>query len=534
VERRNRDYEKSRQLIEELESSLGNNELHHAEQIYHKLMSIMGSIPGLSEKRWHDIEKRLNRQRPRLRKLESWRHWGTTQVRENLINQVKQLVNAGLPPEKLARRVQQARDQWHDSDKSGDHASKALWTEFDQACEQAYQPCIAHFEKLKRRRTENLNKRRAIIDELNARYESIDWKHPDWREIDKYIKHARRDFYKIGNVDFKHRKPIAKALDKALQQFEHYLSRERERSIMIRKKLITDIEALGKVSNLRDALDQLDVLRKQWVITVAAKRKDEHRLWERFQSACDITYRRRDTERKEKDAERNHNLEQKQELIKELAKAASADDDKLLANTSMLARVREQWDSIAWVPRKHEKSLENKWREAQRKFSKALEAARSRTQNSELDHMARLAVLCDQWEQAIIAGEAIDKEAVAQQWSDLPASSVDMARAIQQRYELAFERMDETLLLKNLATKQDACLKLEVLLELESPAEFEAGRMAYQIERLNASIHKDPGAQDSPRDLLLLALTTGAVPADAAATMNQRIENCLEQYKKKI
>ncbi|NNL06514.1 MAG: DUF349 domain-containing protein [Gammaproteobacteria bacterium] len=531
VERRNRDFEKACSLMEEMETALENNELHNAEQVYHKLMSIMGTIPGLSEKRWRDIEKRLNHVRPRLRKLESWRHWSTTQVRENLISQVKQLIDAGLPPEKLARRVQQARDQWHEWDKSGDHASKELWTSFDQACEQAYQPCIAHFEKLKIRRADNLKKRRAIIDDLNARFENTDWKHPDWRELDKYVKHARRDFYKIGNVDFKHRKKLARNLDESLQQFEQYLLRECERSIMVRNNLITDIEALETVSNLREALERLEVLRKQWVITVAARRKDEHKLWKRFQDACERTYRRRDAERKKKDTERNHNLKQKQALINELVAAADAADDELCANASLLARIREQWDTIGWVPRKHEKSLENQWRHAQQKYNKALKAARARSQVSELELVARLAALCNQWEQAILSGNPIDRDTAQAEWDKQYTPAGDMAEAIQHRYQKAFKAPDDNELSRNLDQKHNACLKLEVLLELESPAEFESERMAYQIERLNASMHKDLAAQDSPRELLLLALTSGAVPADAVETVNERINHCLEHYK---
>ena len=534
VERRNRDFDKACSLMEEMETALDNNELHHAEQVYHKLMSIMGTIPGLSEKRWRDIENRLNHVRPRLRKLESWRHWGTTQVRENLISQVRQLVDAGLPPEKLARRVQQARDQWHEWDKSGDHASKELWSSFDQACEQAYQPCIAHFEKLKKRRVDNLKKRRVIIDDLNARFEITDWKHPDWRELDKYVKHARRDFYKIGNVDFKHRKKLARDLDAALQQFEQYLSRERERSIMMRNNLISDIEALENESNLREALDRLDALRKQWVITVAARRKDEHKLWKRFQDACDKTYRRRDAERKKKDTERHHNLKQKQALINELTAAAGAADDELCANTSLLARIREQYDAIGWVPRKQEKSLENQWRQAQQQYSKALKAARARSRVSGLERIARLAGLCNQWEQATLSGNPIDRDTAQAEWDKQYTPAGDMAEAIQQRYQKAFKVPDDNELSRNLEQKHNACLKLEVLLELESPAEFKAERMAYQIERLNASMHKDLAAQDSPAELLLLALTSGAVPADAVETINERINHCLEHYKQAI
>ena len=90
-------------------------------------------------------------------------HCGTTQAREQLIEQVTLLQGAVLPPEELAREIQQAREQWHTWDKSGDHAGKELWKTFDQACEEAYRPCIEYFEKLKKRRSENLARRRAII-----------------------------------------------------------------------------------------------------------------------------------------------------------------------------------------------------------------------------------------------------------------------------------------------------------------------------------------------------------------------------------
>jgi exonuclease SbcC len=531
VERRNRDYDKALKLMDELETALRDNELQHAERSNRKILSLMGNIPGLSEQRWKDIDKRLQRVRPQLRKLESWRHWGTNQVRQDLINQITQLKDEGLKPEELAKRIQQARDQWHTWDKSGDHAGKELWKTFDQACEEAYRPCIAHFEKLKKRRRENLDKRRAIIDRLNARYASTDWKQPDWREIDKLVSHARRDFYKTGNVDFRHRKPVARALDEVIEQFEEHLSRERSRSLRAREKLIADIEALAELDNLRDALDQLEGLKRQWKITVVGKRDLENKLWKRFQTACDMTYKRRDTERREQAAERNNNLRHKQALIDELDGLAAAGDGELLANASALARIQGQWEEIGWVPRNHENGLNSRWRDAQKRFSDALRAAKSRAHGSELDNIARRAALCNQWEQAVLAGDAVDADAATSEWNALPVISASSAEAMQRRFTQALTRPDDDTLSSNLAEKQAACLRLEVLLELESPAEYQAERMAYQIERLNASMKKDQSAQDSPGDLLLAALTTGAVPAGAAAAIEQRIHTCLARHR---
>ncbi|MGD2137189.1 MAG: DUF349 domain-containing protein [Gammaproteobacteria bacterium] len=531
VERRNRDYEKALGLMGQLETALGNNELQQAERINHSVLSIMGNIPGLSEQRWRDIEKRLNRVRPRLRKLESWRHWGTTQARRELIEQVAKLPETGLAPEKLARRIRQARDQWRTWDKSGDQADKALWKAFDQACEEAYKPCSAHFEKLRQQRAENLEKRRAVIDALNARFAATDWKAPDWRDIERFIRHARRDYYKIGNVDFKHRKPLARALDEALEPFEDHLAQERARSLRSREKLIADIKALGEVADLRAALERLETLKKQWRITVVGKRALENKLWKRFQASCDATYRRRDAEYREQDAERNENLKQKQALIEELARTAAAADEELLASASVFARVHDRWQEIGPVPRKHEKGLEGRWRETRKRFRKALAAAESRTRTAELDNLARRAALCHRWEQAMLAGNSVDQAGARAEWEALPGLSGASAEAIERRFAQAFSRPDATTLSSNLALKQSACLKLEVMLDLESPPDCQSERMAYQVERLNASLQKDDGALDSPAELLPAALVTGAVPAEAAAVIEQRLLACLARYR---
>jgi hypothetical protein len=56
--------------------------------------------------------------------------------------------------------------------------------------------------------------------------------------------------------------------------------------------------------------------------------------------------------------------------------------------------------------------------------------------------------------------------------------------------------------------------------------------MAYQIERLNASMKKELSAQDAPGELLLEAFATGAVPADSAHSIEQRLEACFARLKK--
>lgn len=530
VERRKRDYDKALGLADELEQAVRDNELQKAQHAEKILLSIMGNIPGLSEQRWKDIEERLQRARPKLRKLESWRHWGTTQAREELIEQVRQLQGSDLHPNQIARSIQAAREQWQAWDQAGDQPGKELWNTFDRTCEAAYQPCIAHFAQLKEQRAANLKQRQALIEKLEARYEATDWKHPDWRDIDKFVSHTRREFGRIGNVDFRHRKPLQKALDTALERFEEHLARERTRSYRFRERLVEAIEALDGVDNLREAIDQLDMLKKQWEITVVESRKLENRLWKRYQAACDHCYRRREAQRKEQVAGRNGNMQQKQALIRELGAAAQGDAAQLLAHPALLNQFQDRWQQIGPVPREHEKKLDSSWRAAQKQFRSALEAARQRSRADEFARLAGRAALCHRLEQAVLAGDPIDTGAVNAEWLALPELSGQAAEAIERRFRQALARPDDTALADNLARKQDACVKLEVLLELATPEEYQTERMAYQVARLNAALQKDAGALESPEALLLSALVTGAVPADAAGTIEQRLNACIECY----
>jgi hypothetical protein len=301
-----------------------------------------------------------------------------------------------------------------------------------------------------------------------------------------------------------------------------------------RERLIAEIEELAGLDNLREAADRLDALKKQWTITVPDKRSVENRMWKRFQDACNIIQGKRDAERKQHDAQRQANLKRKQALIEELSRAAATADAEILVHAALPARLQDQWREVGEVPRKEEPALDKRWRAAQQQFRKALAAAQSRAQASVFDQLAQRAALCRHWEQAALAGDSVDAEAARTQWKALAPLAGDYSGTMQQRFERAFNRPDDTTLAANLTALRTACLRLEVLLELEFPAEFRTERMAYQVERLNASVKKELDARESMESQLAIVLTTGAVPADAAETIQRRIQNCLAAYGRSL
>ncbi len=528
IERREQDYEKVVTLLDEADKSIKGNELSKAEESVHKLLSILGTIPGLSDQRRLKIDKRLNRIQPQMRKLESWRHWGTSQARQDLIDQVKLLVGSRLHPQELAKTIEDARNQWRDWDKGGDHSKQALWTEFDNACKEAFIPCKAYFDERKKARKGALEQRRAIIETINKRYEDTDWKSPDYKDIDKWLRAQRRDFFKTENVDFKHRKKIISALDEAVGQFETHLSRERTRCFKTRQKLVEDVQALEQLEDNKAAMDQLETLKKGWVVTVIEKRGMEDKLWKQYQKVCDAIYAKRKEARKEQDSQFNQNLKDKNALIEQMSQVVTLDPLVMLNERSQFNQLVDQYKEIGYVPRKHEKPVQNRFNQMRKQFDKALLAGESAKQNEALNQLVAQSILCSQLEAAIQSGKSVDS--ITKKW---PES--DVLSQMQQRYEMALQAsagsgFDDKELNASHEAKLELCLKLEVHYDLDSPAEFQQQRMAYQIQRLSASMKKNTAAQDQPEQLIIQMLCLGAVPAEHSAAIQTRMQTCFDKH----
>lgn len=510
VETRDKNYEQVLSELSAATSALKQEQLATAEKATQKALSLAGHIHGLSEKRRAEIDKQLDKIYPQMRKLSAWRHWGTTQARENLIAQIKLIPGSSLEPHKIVTTLRAAKAQWQDWEQSGDHSEHKLWKTFSDACDTAYEPCREYFKQQKVERKENLNQKRALILEMETRAENTDWQQPEWKEIDKWLRHARGKFFKIGHTDYKHHKKLKVRLDTVTEQFETQLERERARSLKMRQKLITDIIALEQIDDNRQAISELDQLKKQWVITVLEKRGIENKLWDKFQKAQDLIYSKRNAERKQQDQARNENLKQKRLVIEKLLQAAHSSPEQLIADQPPLAQHIDQFNNIGYVPRKAEKDLMDSWRKAQKEFKQALAKAQKTTAKNKQQALLNKARFCAKIEQDQLQENSIDTEKLTTKYKAMEVLPGPLEKILLARFETAMTGKFNTLP-ENTIAQLECCLKLEVVLDLPTPDAFSKQRMAFQIERLAASMKKNTQAQEDPKQLKQQLLTCGAV-----------------------
>lgn len=552
AEQRDADFAKVLNMLDQAEQSLQAGELQAgelqagelqaAEKSVHAVLSILGTIPSLSDRRRQQIDQRLSRIQPQMRHLESWRHWGTSQARADLIAQIQFLVGSELHPNAITKTINEARIQWQDWDKGGDHSKKKQSLEFDQACKEAFKPCKAYFDERKKMSKQALQQKRAIIDEVNQQFAATDWSNPDYKAIDQWLRSQRREFFKIENTPYKQRKAMVQALDDATLQFAGPLSRERKRCYKTRQKLLEEMQALQTVADSKAAIEQLEAIKKQWVVTVIEKHGLERKLWKQYQAACDAVYNKRKSARKEQDVQFAENLQSKNALLDKLGEIAALAPLEALKQRPKFLQLLNQYREIAAVPRQHEKSVLNRFKQIKKQFDENNATGGQTLRAQHKQQQFSLACLCDALEQAVITQKSTDD--IVLKWQDLSATISAVSSAPADLAELAklTKRFDEAIkavasggfaaqdLANNLAQKQSHCLKLEVCYDMDSPQEFRKQRMAYQIERLSAAMKKNLISQEQPEQLISGLLSIGAVAADQAKAMAARIELCFNRH----
>jgi hypothetical protein len=201
----------------------------------------------------------------------------------------------------------------------------------------------------------------------------------------------------------------------------------------------------------------------------------------------------------------------------------------LTGGQSILAQHKDRFNEIGYVPRNAEKSLMDSWRSAQKQFAGALNKAQKvkakNTQNALLDK----ARFCADLEQRKQIAEPLDAAEAVKAYGALPPLSTTLEALFRKRLDAALNEQPYTdgVLLNNTETQLLACLKAEVILDLPSPDEYAKQRMAYQIERLSASMKKNTQAQENIETLKQQLLTTGPIQADKYETIMARIEPVL-------
>jgi hypothetical protein len=302
-----------------------------------------------------------------LNEAEGWRRWANLPKFEELIKEAEALAEVidTVEDKRHAPGVlKELQARWKVAGTLPQEKSQQLWERFKKATDSVHEKTRAFFAALDADRPENLKKKEALCEKVEALVDSSDWK-----ATSLAIKLLQDEWKTIGPVPEEQREAIWKRFRGACDRFfdrraANDKSRDEERAANVTRKeeLCARAEGLALSTDWRAAADQIKDLQEEWKTVGPVPKASGDALWKRFRGACDAFFDRRKAAFEAQDAERGVNLEKKTALCVEAEALADVEDQN--AAIEKVKELQAQWKRVGHVPRDQSDAIWNRFRAA--------------------------------------------------------------------------------------------------------------------------------------------------------------------------
>nr|WP_320137023.1 DUF349 domain-containing protein [uncultured Amphritea sp.] len=425
------------ELLDQLEQQIEAGQIKRASQLEQKAETQFDELNGTMPK---SLQQRYKGLTARLSELKNWQGFAVSTKKEELCEAMEALIGSIEEPPHLAKQINALQLQWKALDSDDPLHSHKAWQRFKAASDQAYAPCEQYFRQQKQQRTDNLNKRIKLAAELSHFLEQLDWQQADWSLIEQVSRTAKREWKEYAPVDRTPGRQVQTEFNALLKQIDHKISAHRDQVASEKKALLEQAEQLLLEDDIAAAATDIKKLQKRWKEAGNTFHSLEQALWPAFRKACNLVFEK---------------LNQEQQNNKQAHSTTETQPLPLADNSSyqaLLSRIE----------------------------------------------------LCDQLEHFIQDGtlDQLALDDIEATWAKCGPVNDDFGPRINARYErlLAFisgEIEIEELLKITEKSLRQLCIRLEILLGLESPEQDQSLRMEYQMDRLQQALEQRQTSTDN-------------------------------------
>ena len=292
-----------RQLLERVEALAARDDLSSkaAERALRDVRGALGHVPPLPSKQEYDeVTRRLKAAQavltPKLqalREIEGWQRWANVGIQEQLCEKMEAL-KSEEDPEEIARRIRDLQQQWRQAADVPRAQSDALWQRFKKAHDEVWARCEAHFAAEAVTRAENLQKKIALCERVEALGDST-----RWIQTADEIKTLQGEWRTVGPVSRGQEKAVWERFRAACDRFfsrrhEDLARRKTAWAENFAKKdaLCVRAETLTDSTDWDAAAAEIKRLQAEWKTIGPVKKSRSDMIWQRFRSACDRFFAR--------------------------------------------------------------------------------------------------------------------------------------------------------------------------------------------------------------------------------------------------
>lgn len=230
-----------------------------------------------------------------------------------------------------------------------------------------------YFREQEEQKVDNLRKKEELLEKLRILSDSID----NNNQFDAF-KELQREWKSIGPVPGTHAKTLWANYHALVDRFYDNQSiyfelkeLDRKRNLVSKLELCERAEKLGSVEIIKDAIRELNELHHEFKHIGPVPIEEKENVWQRFKTASDAVYAKRDAYLQNLQKELQVNLDEKQKLAEEVQQFASYQSDRIKEwnqKTKEILEVQKRWEIVGGLPRAKAKDVNKKFWSAFKAF----------------------------------------------------------------------------------------------------------------------------------------------------------------------
>ena len=457
--------------------------LARAKQTAQKVQKALNKFDG---KDLVDLQVRFDEASKTLGDMGDWKNFATEPKYIELCDAMELLTTSSQHADKRSSDMKALQQQW----KSLGHSdvSEQYWPRFKLAADQVYKACAEFFEQRHEVRKTHLVERKQYLDEMRELLESTDWDDsPDFKAVQASVHNIHSGFTSIKDIERNAGEKQWKQYSTLKAAVMAKLDAVYDENIALKQHLIKQAETLAEATAIVENLISLKSLQSRWKQVGVTRRGEDQKAWKAFKKQGDITYNKLQELRQGQRVETDQQLDAYRDIIKAIQQLAKTAKDLAEAD-HQFSELEASFGQLPELPRQLPENLvegiQRDYRNACDQFNNGRSRIIKGRQNQQLDRLRQKASLCTQLEALAASASEQQLQEISQQWDAIELHNPGLSQRIEARRESALTTMDRDAIT---AERRMLCIRLEILLDIETPPEDKALRMQYQLQQMNQS-----------------------------------------------
>ena len=258
-------------------------------------------------------------------------------------------------------QLQELHQQYREIGPVAKELREQIWTRFKAASTVINKRHQQHFEELRAKEEENLTRKTALCEKVEAIAKEENKNATDWENHTKQIIDIQTEWKTIG---FAPLKMNVKIFDRFRAACDDFFGRKAEffktlkekfaENTKKKKEMVEQAKALMDSTDWKATSDKLIKLQKEWKTIGMVPKKVGDQLWAEFVAACNKFFEARNAATAGTRNEEQQNLDRKKEIIAKLKELLDSTADNVQATLQQLI---DEYGKIGHVPFKEKDKL---------------------------------------------------------------------------------------------------------------------------------------------------------------------------------